>query len=293
MLGPAATQAGFPVTHYVGVAGVGPDAGRLPADDPRAGVFGYGRTTRPADITRGTANVIAVLGVSEHCGAWAAGGEATVRPLTQRPYVNGPDGFGSGQPGGMLAGMADGSVRFISKDVDPGVLEQLATIHGNDGVTVAALGTEAGAGRRPAQGPAIGPGEARRHADDEPAGPRRQDKPAAPAAAARRQRRAPPGRQDPRASSFPTRRWATRSTRCRHRATLPIAIDPDALVAAGVSLRDPVSVRLADATVGEDPGNDPRRPQARLRCRRRPAAGHHAGGISRNAPPGCAIRSPT
>ena len=36
-LGPAATEAGFPVTHYVGVAGVGPDAGELPADDPRAG----------------------------------------------------------------------------------------------------------------------------------------------------------------------------------------------------------------------------------------------------------------
>ena len=39
----------------------------------------------------------------------------------------------------MLAGMADGSVRFISKDVDPRVLEQLATIHGGDGVTAAAL----------------------------------------------------------------------------------------------------------------------------------------------------------
>ena len=72
VLGPARTRRpGFPVTHYVGVAGVGPDAGRLKADDPRAGVFGYGRTTRPEDITRGAANTIAILGVSERCGAWA------------------------------------------------------------------------------------------------------------------------------------------------------------------------------------------------------------------------------
>ena len=128
-LGPAKTKAGFPVTHYVGVAGVGPDAGRLPADDPRAGVFGYGRPTRLEDITAGVSHVIAVLGVSDHCGPWAAGGEATVRPLCRAPYVNGPDGFGSGLPDGMLAGMADGSVRFLSKDVDPRVVEQLAMIH--------------------------------------------------------------------------------------------------------------------------------------------------------------------
>jgi len=138
-LGPAKTEAGFPVTHYVGVAGVGPDAGRLKAGDPRAGVFGYGRTTRAEDITDGAANTIALLGASADTGAWAAGGHATVRPLTKTPYVNGPDGFGSGQPDGMLAGMADGAVRFISKDVDPRVFEQLATINGGDRAALAAL----------------------------------------------------------------------------------------------------------------------------------------------------------
>ena len=70
-------------------------------------------------MTRGASNTIAILGVTDRCGPWASGGNATVRPLTTPPYVNGPDGFGSGQPDGMLAGMADGSVRFISKDVDP------------------------------------------------------------------------------------------------------------------------------------------------------------------------------
>ena len=89
-LGPAKTKAGFPVTHYVGVAGVGPDAGRLKTDDPRAGVFGYGRQTRLEDITAGASHVIAVLGASERCGPWAAGGEATVRPLCRAPTSTGP-----------------------------------------------------------------------------------------------------------------------------------------------------------------------------------------------------------
>jgi len=127
-LGPNRVVGGFPVTHYVGVAGVGPDAPYLPASDPRAGVFGYQRVVRLEDIPDGTSNTAAVFGVSRRLGPWAAGGPATVRALTERPYINGPDGFGSGQPHGMLVGMADGSVRFISADIDPVVLEQLAAM---------------------------------------------------------------------------------------------------------------------------------------------------------------------
>lgn len=141
-VGTSRTEAGYPVTHYVGIGGVGPDAPTLPVDHPRAGVFGFGRRTRLDDIGDGASNAIAILGVTQDLGPWAAGGLATVRPLTKRPYVNGPDGFGSGQADGMLAGMADGSVRFISKDVDPEVIELLATINSRSNVTVAALGDE-------------------------------------------------------------------------------------------------------------------------------------------------------
>lgn len=133
------TEAGFPVTHYVGLAGIGKDAAELKPDDAQAGVFGYNRSTRPEDIADGASNTIAMVGVTQRLGAWASGGEATVRAFTRRPYVNGPDGFGSGQPDGMLVGMADGSVRFVSKDVDPTVLEQLATVGGRETTTVAAL----------------------------------------------------------------------------------------------------------------------------------------------------------
>ena len=127
------------MTHYVGVAGVGKDAAQLPADDPRAGVFGYGRQTRQQDLVRGGAHTIAVLGVQDQCGPWAQGGPATVRPLTQEPYCNGPDGFGSGQADGMVAGFADGSVRFLSKNIDPRVMEQLATVRGGDQVDMALI----------------------------------------------------------------------------------------------------------------------------------------------------------
>jgi hypothetical protein len=138
-LGPAADDAGFPVTHYVGVAGLGADAGDLKPSDPRAGLFGNGRAARPEEMDRGAGNTIAILGVSQQLGAWAAGGHATVRGLTKAPYVNGPDGFGSGQRDGMFAGMADGSVHFIRKDVDARVFEQLVALHGGAGVTATAL----------------------------------------------------------------------------------------------------------------------------------------------------------
>ena len=130
---------GYPVTHYVGVAGVGEDAARLPAGDARAGMFGYGRQTRQQDLLRGGANTIAVLGVQGRCGPWAEGGTATVRPLTQRPYVNGPDGFGSGQAHGMVAGMADGSARFLSDKIAPELLDQLAAVRGGEQVDAASL----------------------------------------------------------------------------------------------------------------------------------------------------------
>lgn len=135
LFGPGVTAAGFPVTHYVGLAGVGEDAALLPKDSPRAGVFGYNRSTRIEEIRDGASNTIALMGVRDDLGPWAAGGRGTVRGLAQRPYVNGPDGFGSGLPNGMLVAMADGSVRFLSADVDPQIVEHLATINGGEPVT--------------------------------------------------------------------------------------------------------------------------------------------------------------
>jgi hypothetical protein len=252
VLGPGLTEAGFPVTHYVGVAGVGPDAGRLKADDPRAGVFGYGRNTRPEDIADGAANTIAVLGVTKNLGAWAAGGAPTVRALTEPPYIDGPDGFGSGQPDGMLAGMADGSVRFLSKNMDPQVLEQLATINGNGHTAAVAPSPKP---PRPPLSP-VGPAP-------EAGGPGKT--PVEPGA---EQPEPLPGPEDGRSAPVEVdleARLADVLPEIRIRqvplaeavdllaglSSVPISFDPEAMRELGVTLHDPVTVELSEATVGE------------------------------------------
>lgn len=120
---------GYPATHFVGVAGVGEDAPRLPNGHPRAGVFGDERQTRLDDIADGTSETMLLAGVAGRLGSWAAGGTASVRPFTREPFVNGPDGFGTGQPNSMFVLMADGSVRTISADIDAEIIRRLVTIN--------------------------------------------------------------------------------------------------------------------------------------------------------------------
>lgn len=129
---PAEGNAREGATHYVGMAGIGKDAANLKVTDPGAGVFGYNRKTRFADITDGTSNTIAITEASDDFGPWAQGGRSTLRGLTEEPYINGPDGIGSPFPGGMNAGLTDGSVRFISENIDPEVFKALITIRGGE-----------------------------------------------------------------------------------------------------------------------------------------------------------------
>jgi len=138
-LGLPAKVDGRGACHFVGVTGLGSDSATLDVKDPRAGVFGATRRATLEQIGDGAANTIAMLGVTERIGAWGAGGPSTTRALTAPPYVNGPDGFGTGQVDGMFAVMADGSVRWISADADPRVIEQLATINGGEQVQLASL----------------------------------------------------------------------------------------------------------------------------------------------------------
>jgi hypothetical protein len=251
-LGPSTTQADFPVTHYVGVAGLGADAGELDPDDPRAGVFGFRPRVSPAQIPDGASNTIALAGVSQKLGAWASGGAPTVRGLTQRPYINGPDGFGSGQPGGMLVGMADGSVRFIPKEIDPEVLERLVTVKGGDAPPDAVAKSSPPA----------------RPAPDQPS----PDDPASGRAAATQPARERDPRPQKRARPAPTapdpglaRHLGDRIPQIQLKdstlsdlvdflsqfSTIPMTLDADALSAAGVEPDAPVSLSLTDTTVGE------------------------------------------
>ncbi len=122
-----ASDDGFPASHFVGVAGVGSDAAQLPKSHPRAGVFGYDRRTTHDDIKDGTSNTLMVMGVEAHPPAWADGVHS-VRSLTAEPYFGGPDHLGTGQADGMHVLMADGSVKFLSKDTDPRLMRRMAAM---------------------------------------------------------------------------------------------------------------------------------------------------------------------
>ena len=133
--GNSAPYTGLALTHFVGMGGVGYDAPRLPADHPRAGIFGYDRTTKATDIKDGASHTILLIEVYDVYGPWAIGGGATVRPAQRAPYIGVTGAFGSpGPPDGVYVLMADGSVRFLSKSIDPKVFEALCTIAGGEQV---------------------------------------------------------------------------------------------------------------------------------------------------------------
>jgi hypothetical protein len=118
----------YPATHFAGVSGVGADAADLPINHPRAGIFGNNRNTRMQDIRDGASNTLMVVGVTGELGSWAASGTPTMRALTREPYINGPDGIGTGSPDRMLVLKADGSVQEFSAKTDPRILRRMAAM---------------------------------------------------------------------------------------------------------------------------------------------------------------------
>ncbi|MBD3674251.1 MAG: DUF1559 domain-containing protein [Planctomycetaceae bacterium] len=124
----------FGVTHYVGIAGIGKDAPMLKLPHKRAGMFGYERETRFRDVRDGLSNTMMMTEASAPFGPWAQGGPSTLRSLTQKPYINGPDGIGGPYTGGLNVLMGDGSVRFVSENIDPSVFEAMSTIAGGEAI---------------------------------------------------------------------------------------------------------------------------------------------------------------
>ncbi len=120
------------VTHYVGIAGLGKDAAKLPVTNKRAGMFGFDRKTTFRDVTDGNSNTLMISEASKDFGPWISGGNATLRSLTKKPYINGPDGIGGPSPGGCQVLFGDGRVRFISEHIDPELFEGMSTIAGGE-----------------------------------------------------------------------------------------------------------------------------------------------------------------
>lgn len=125
---------GYAVTNYIGIAGVGEDAATTEKLNEKVGIFGYNRKTKIADITDGTSNTMMMSETNKNFGPWGRGGAATIRALTKKPYVNGPDGIGRAGVGGVHVLFADGSVRFVSENIDPTVFESLATMRGGEAI---------------------------------------------------------------------------------------------------------------------------------------------------------------
>jgi len=130
---------GLALTHFVGMAGIGEEAARLPKEDPRAGIFGYTRKAALADIRDGAGNTIMLIQVRDTFGPWMQGGGGTVRGAQVQPYIGGFGSFGTPGRDGVVAMFADGSVRFLSKDIDPKVFEALCTMGGGETVDLQSI----------------------------------------------------------------------------------------------------------------------------------------------------------
>lgn len=133
-----------PVTHYVGIAGIGADAPMLPLGHPRAGAFGFDRQTSIRDgFTDGTSNTIMLMETSMNPGHWAFGGPPTVRGIElNRQYIGPGKQFGGFHPDRtwrlgetfhlVQVAMVDGSVKRIRSTIAPEVFEALATAGGRE-----------------------------------------------------------------------------------------------------------------------------------------------------------------
>ncbi len=128
---------GMGLTHFVGMSGVEDArtscAAKLPRSDPRAGVFGYDEVASERDITDGKSHTIMIVGSGQLASPWLLGGGATIRGARE-PLFDGISGLGTkGLPApGTLTLMADGSVRYVPRTVDPKVFKAMATIHGGE-----------------------------------------------------------------------------------------------------------------------------------------------------------------
>lgn len=117
-------------TTYVGVAGIDPDAARLPKEAPRAGFFGYDRHINLSEVTAGTSYTMMVVETGLDNGLWCAGGPPTVRGLS--PDDQAPIGlgrpFGGFHPGGLNVLWADRSVHWVAENVDPALFRSWAVL---------------------------------------------------------------------------------------------------------------------------------------------------------------------
>jgi hypothetical protein len=124
---------GLALSSYVGITGVGADAGTLPPRHPRSGIFHFDRITRHNELHMGS-GIILLMETATDNGPWSAGGRPTARPFDPdgaRPV--GRDGqYGGLHRGGVNVLFVEGHVEFVRDTVSPEVLASRITISGAD-----------------------------------------------------------------------------------------------------------------------------------------------------------------
>jgi prepilin-type processing-associated H-X9-DG protein len=110
---PGSSETGYAVISGTGALFDGPDAFKL------------------SDVTDGTSNTIMVVEVAGSGIQWT---EPRDLDIDQAAFQVG--GIESNHPGGANVLIADGSVRFISETIDPGILDALITRGGGERVAI-------------------------------------------------------------------------------------------------------------------------------------------------------------
>src|SRR5262249_41988103 len=90
-------------------------------------IFEAGKASPMATVTDGTSNTLVLVEVRNSGVAWAEPKDLDISQPMSLPPGN--------HPGGNLAAFADGSVRFMSKNVTPNLVRELATKDGGENVS--------------------------------------------------------------------------------------------------------------------------------------------------------------
>ncbi|QGJ69258.1 Hypothetical protein PBC10988_9280 [Planctomycetales bacterium 10988] len=127
-----------PITHLIGVSGVGRDAASLNPSDPDAGIFLYNHKTTLDSVSKqdGLSTTILIAPTFTDVGPWAAGGKPTVRGLEieKQPYIGYGNQFGGFHKQGnyIIVCFADQHTKRIPKDIDPKVFRAMFTKNGGE-----------------------------------------------------------------------------------------------------------------------------------------------------------------
>jgi prepilin-type processing-associated H-X9-DG protein len=122
------------ITHFMGASGIGRESLYENCPSTKIGVFGYDREIKKQDIKDGLEFTVLIIESGKDNGPWAAGGNPTIRGLetSQKNYIGKNRQFGGLHSRGVNAFFADGSIRFLSENINEKVFEGIFTIAGEE-----------------------------------------------------------------------------------------------------------------------------------------------------------------